>query len=61
MAGATGVPLAPGNRIDILNNGDEFYPAMLEEIASAQSVGHDRGLHLLGGRDRHDVRARAGR
>ena len=37
MAGATGVPLAPGNRIDILNNGDEFYPAMLGEIAHAQA------------------------
>ena len=37
MAGATGVPLAPGNRIDILNNGDEFYPAMLDEIAHAQA------------------------
>ena len=37
MVGATGVPLAPGNRIDILNNGDEFYPAMLDEIAHAQA------------------------
>jgi cardiolipin synthase len=37
MAGATGVPLAPGNRIDILNNGEEFYPAMLAEIAHAQA------------------------
>ena len=35
MAGATGVPFLPGNRIDILNNGDEFYPAMLEAIAAA--------------------------
>ncbi len=37
MVGATGVPLAPGNRIDILNNGEEFYPAMLAEIAHAQA------------------------
>ena len=36
MAGATGVPFLPGNRIDILNNGDEFYPAMLEAIAAAE-------------------------
>jgi cardiolipin synthase len=36
MAGATGVPFLPGNRIDILNNGDLFYPAMLDAIASAE-------------------------
>jgi phosphatidylserine/phosphatidylglycerophosphate/cardiolipin synthase-like enzyme len=33
IAGATGVPLTRGNRIDLLNNGDEFYPVMLREIA----------------------------
>ena len=36
MTGATGVPCVPGNRIDILNNGDEFYPAMLDAIAHAE-------------------------
>ena len=36
MAGATGVPFLPGNTLTILNNGDEFYPAMLEAIASAE-------------------------
>ncbi len=36
MAGATGVPFLPGNRIDILNNGDEFYPSMLEAISGAE-------------------------
>ncbi len=36
IAGATGVPLTRGNRIDLLNNGDEFYPVMLQEIAGAQ-------------------------
>jgi cardiolipin synthase len=36
MAGATGVPFARGNRLDILNNGDAFYPAMLEAIEQAQ-------------------------
>ncbi len=36
MAGTTGVPFAAGNRLDILNNGDEFYPAMFEAIANAQ-------------------------
>jgi cardiolipin synthase len=33
MAGSTGVRLIPGNRLDLLNNGDRFYPAMLEAIA----------------------------
>jgi cardiolipin synthase len=37
MAGATGVPFLPGNRIDILNNGDEFYPAMLDAITQAEA------------------------
>ena len=36
IAGATGVPFTRGNRIDLLNNGDEFYPVMLRDIASAQ-------------------------
>ena len=37
IAGATGVPFTRGNRIDLLNNGDEFYPVMLREIAAAQT------------------------
>jgi cardiolipin synthase len=37
IAGATGVAFTRGNRIDLLNNGDEFYPAMLREIAAAQA------------------------
>jgi cardiolipin synthase A/B len=35
MAGATGMPLVAGNRIEIYNNGDQFYPAMLEAIEAA--------------------------
>lgn len=37
IAGATGIPFAGGNRLDILNNGDTFYPAMLEAIARARA------------------------
>jgi cardiolipin synthase len=37
LAGATGVPFTTGNRIDLLNNGDEFYPPMLQAIAGAQT------------------------
>ena len=32
MAGAAGVPFSRGNSLELLNNGDEFYPAMLEAI-----------------------------
>ena len=37
MAGMTGMPLVEGNRVTIYNNGDEFYPAMLDAIESAHS------------------------
>jgi cardiolipin synthase len=37
IAGATGVPFSTGNRITILNNGDEFYPPMLEAIRQAEA------------------------
>jgi hypothetical protein len=37
ISGATGVPFLDGNRIEILNNGDEFYPAMLKAISQARS------------------------
>ena len=36
MEGATGMPLVQGNRVQIFNNGDVFYPAMLEVIESAR-------------------------
>src|SRR5688572_17489439 len=36
VTGATGVPFSPGNRLEVLNNGDEFYPPMLEAIRAAQ-------------------------
>ncbi|MBI3683433.1 MAG: hypothetical protein HY235_23920 [Acidobacteria bacterium] len=35
LAGATGVPILAGNRLAILNNGAEFYPAMLDAIGRA--------------------------
>lgn len=35
-AGLTGVAFVPGNRVEVLENGDTFYPAMLEAIAQAQ-------------------------
>ena len=36
MAGAAGVPFVSGNAIELLNNGDRFYPSMLEAIEKAE-------------------------
>lgn len=36
VAGASGSPFLPGNKIEMLNNGDEFYPPMLAAIQEAQ-------------------------
>lgn len=36
MAGMTGMPWIDGNLVVILNNGDEFYPAMLNAIDAAR-------------------------
>jgi cardiolipin synthase A/B len=37
IAGASGVPFAQGNSVELLNNGDAFYPRMLEAIEGAQA------------------------
>jgi len=37
IAGASGAPFASGNAIEVLNNGDAFYPRMLEAIAGAEA------------------------
>jgi cardiolipin synthase A/B len=37
ISGAADVPFAGGNQLAILNNGDAFYPAMLQAIASAET------------------------
>jgi len=36
MSGAAGVPFVGGNSVALLNNGDQFYPVMLEAIAAAE-------------------------
>jgi cardiolipin synthase A/B len=38
MAGATGVPLIEGNAFEVLDNGDAFYPRMLQDIAAAHAT-----------------------
>ena len=37
IAGSTGLPFFEGNAIEILNNGDAFYPSMLTAIAEAHT------------------------
>ena len=37
VAGSTGVPYVPGNALEILNNGDAFYPRMLGDIRRARA------------------------
>ena len=36
VAGASGAPFVEGNRLELLNNGDAFYPRMLEAIKAAE-------------------------
>jgi len=38
VTGAPGVPFIPNNRVTILNNGDQFYPSMLDAIANARTT-----------------------
>lgn len=40
IAGLTGSPILPGNRAEILENGDEFFPALLRDIAAARQTVH---------------------
>ena len=36
LEGVLGIPSTEGNRVDVLRNGDEIFPAMLEAIRSAE-------------------------
>jgi phosphatidylserine/phosphatidylglycerophosphate/cardiolipin synthase-like enzyme len=38
VMGVPGVPFIPGNKVTVLTNGDQFYPAMLKAIASAEKM-----------------------
>jgi cardiolipin synthase len=38
MVGATGISFVPNNKVTILQDGDEFYPAMLQAIADAKKT-----------------------
>lgn len=36
LAGAAGVPFVDGNAVELLNNGDRFYPSMMDAIIKAE-------------------------
>lgn len=40
IAGLTGSPVFPGNQVEILQNGDGFFPALLRDIAAARETIH---------------------
>jgi cardiolipin synthase len=40
IAGLTGSPIQSGNRVEVLQNGDEFFPALLRDIEAAQHNVH---------------------
>jgi cardiolipin synthase len=66
VAGATGTPFVAGNAVEILQNGDAFYPRMLKDIRHAQvSICVEAYIYWAGEVGRQfaaalDERARAG-
>ena len=49
IAGATGAPFVAGNRLELLNNGDAFYPPMLDAIEDArQSITIEAYIYWAG-------------
>ncbi len=40
IAGLTSSPILAGNRVEILQNGDEFFPALLQDVAAARETIH---------------------
>ena len=40
IAGMTGGVIQPGNRVEVLQNGDQFFPAFLADIAAARETVH---------------------
>ena len=62
-----GPPIVEGNKVEVLLNGDQIFPAMLKAIRGAKTDHHLRNLYLLVGRrsaseftDALAERARAG-
>src|SRR5687767_12595193 len=40
IANLTGSPIQSGNQVTVLQNGDEFFPALLADIAKAEKTVH---------------------
>jgi cardiolipin synthase len=40
IAGLTKAPILPGNRVEVLQNGDQFFPALFRDIAAAKESIH---------------------
>ena len=52
LEGVIGVPATEGNHVEVLRNGNEIFPAMLEAIGGAESHDRSADLRLLEGRHR---------
>jgi cardiolipin synthase A/B len=62
LVGATGVPFLTGNRVEVLNNGDAFYPPMLAAIDGAErSVTMEAYIYWAGEIGRRFARTLAAR
>jgi len=62
VSGATGMVFVDGNTIELMKNGDEFYPAMLEAIEQAEvSVTIEAYIYWAGAIGRQFAEALAGR
>ena len=62
IAGVTNTPFSRGNRVELLNNGDEFYPRMLEDIGRAErSITIEAYIYWSGEIGLEFARALAGR
>ena len=59
LEGVIGVPATEGNRIDVLRNGDEIFPAMLDAIDGAEHTIDFLTFVYWEGRDRHRLRPAA--
>lgn len=40
IAELTGSPIVPGNRVEVLQNGDQFFPALFKDVAAAKESIH---------------------
>ncbi len=61
IANLTGSPIRRGNQVQVLQNGDEFFPALLRGHRQGGGDRPPRDLRLVGGGDLRPDRQRAGR